>query len=312
MAGHHHHHHLEANAGDRRVALAVAVNLLLTVAQVIGGAVSGSLSLIADALHNFSDAISLIIAFLARRIARRPSDATMTFGYARAEVVAALINYTTLIVIGLYLVYEAVLRFIEPEPVAGWIIVAVAGVALVIDLVTALLTYALSKESMNIRAAFLHNVADALGSVGVIVAGSLILLYDWWIVDPIVTLLIAGYILWQAFSEIGGAIRMLMLGTPGDIDVGDVVAALRAMGSVEDVHHVHVWAIDESSNALEAHLVVADVRASEVEGIKREVKALLSERFAIGHATLELELASATCTQADTVIGHDMHAGHNH
>jgi len=151
--------------------LAIIVNVGLTFAQIVGGIFSGSLSLIADALHNFSDAASLAIAAYARRIARRPSNAAMTFGYVRAEVVAALINYTTLIVIGLYLVYEAVMRFITPEPVEGWIVVGVAVVALVIDLATAFLTYAMSKESMNIRAAFVHNVADALGSVGVIVAG---------------------------------------------------------------------------------------------------------------------------------------------
>ena len=115
MAGH--HHHIDPATGDKRVFLAVAVNMGLTIAQVAGGMISGSLSLIADALHNFSDAMSLIIAFGARKIARRPRDATMTFGYGRIEVVAALINYTTLIVIGLYLIYEAVTRFIEPQPV---------------------------------------------------------------------------------------------------------------------------------------------------------------------------------------------------
>ena len=134
----------------------------------------------------------------------------MTFGYARAEVVAALVNYTTLIVIGLYLAAEAVGRFFAPEPVDGWIVVWIAGAALVIDLVTALLTYSLSKSSVNIRAAFLHNVADALGSVAVIFAGTLILLYDWRLIDPAVTLMIAGYILWQSFAEIGGVIRIAL------------------------------------------------------------------------------------------------------
>lgn len=299
------HHHDAAEAGDRRVLWAVAVNMALTVAQVIGGIVSGSLSLIADALHNFSDAISLVIAFGARRIARRPSDETMTFGYVRAEVVAALINYTTLIVIGLYLVYEAVMRFFEPQPIAGWIIVIVAGIALVVDLVTAFLTYAMSKSSMNIRAAFLHNLADAMGSVGVIVAGTLILIYDWRIVDPIVTLLIAGYILWQAFSEIGGAIRLLMLGTPPDVDLPKLVEALRGTEGVEDVHHVHLWSIDERQNALEAHVVVADDARRNLEAIKQRIKRMTGDRFGIGHTTLEFEDVSSACLEGDArVIGH--------
>jgi cobalt-zinc-cadmium efflux system protein len=252
---HHHHHHIDPASGDRRVFWAIGVNFLLTIAQIVGGVMAGSLSLIADALHNLSDAVSLVIAFAARKIARRPSDSKMTFGYVRAEIVAALINYTTLIVIGLYLVYEAVMRFFEPQPVAGWMIVIIAGVALVIDIVTAMLTYTLSKSSMNIRAAFLHNVADALGSVAVIVAGTLIILFDWWLVDPIVTLMIAGYILWMAFAEIGGSIRVLMLGSPPEIDMEALIGALGEVEGVEGVHHVHVWAIDESQNALEAHVV---------------------------------------------------------
>ena len=162
--GHGHHHHVDPDAGDKRVFAAIAVNMGLTVAQVVGGIVSGSLALIADALHNFSDAVSLIIAFAARCIARRPRDEDMTFGYGRVEVVAALINYTTLIVIGLYLLYQAAVRLADPQPVAGWTIVIVAGIALIVDVVTAFLTYSMSKSSVNIRAAFLHNVADALGS----------------------------------------------------------------------------------------------------------------------------------------------------
>ena len=278
----------------------------------MGSIISGSLSLIADASHNFSDAISLIIAFGARRLAGRPSDETMTLGYVRAEIVAALINYTTLIVIGLYLVYEAVMRFFEPQPIAGWIIIIVAGIALAVDVITALLTYAMSKSSMNIRAAFLHNVADALASVGVIVAGTLILLYDWQIIDPIVTLMIAGYILWQAFTEIGASIQMLMLGVPPDVDAREVVDSLRSVQGVDRVHHVHVWAIDEQHNALEAHVVVADDAAQDIEAIKRQMKALLRERFSIGHTTLEMELTSAAGPErASTIIGHPTPAQHD-
>ncbi|MBU1313067.1 cation diffusion facilitator family transporter [Pseudorhizobium marinum] len=305
MSHHHHHHHQEAEGGDRRMVLAIIVNVGLTFAQIVGGIFSGSLSLIADALHNFSDAASLAIAAYARRIARRPSNAAMTFGYVRAEVVAALINYTTLIVIGLYLVYEAVMRFITPEPVEGWIVVGVAVVALVIDLATAFLTYAMSKESMNIRAAFVHNVADALGSVGVIVAGTLILLYDWQIVDPIVTLAIALYILWQAFAEIGGSIRMLMLGTPSGIDVPQLIDRLSGIDGVVDIHHVHVFAIDEQLTAMEAHVVLAASHGAQTELVKARLKALASQEFGIGHSTLEFASGEACCQGEDaSIVGH--------
>ena len=306
MAGHHHHHdHVGRDTGDRRVLWAVVVNIALTVAQVVGGILSGSLALIADALHNFSDAISLVIAFGARRIARRPANPAMTYGYARVEVVAALINYTTLILVGLYLLYEAAMRFAEPQPIAGWTVVIVAGIALVIDVVTALLTYTLSKESINIRAAFLHNVADALGSVGVIIAGTLILLYDWRIVDPVVTVLIAAYVLWHAFAEIGGAIRILMLGTPEHIDAEKLVSALRGVEGVRDVHHVHVWAFDEHEAALEAHIVVRDeADGPEAAAIRRRIRGVAADEFGIRHATLELEPASERPSEEQLVIGH--------
>ena len=303
--GHGHHHHVDPDAGDKRVFAAIAVNLGLTVAQVVGGIVSGSLALIADALHNFSDAVSLIIAFAARRIARRPRDEDMTFGYGRVEVVAALVNYTTLIVIGLYLLYEAALRFADPQPVAGWTIVIVAGIALIVDVVTALLTYTMSKSSVNIRAAFLHNVADALGSVAVIVAGTLILLYDWRLVDPIVTVLIAGYILWQSVREIGPVVRILILGSPPDIETRQVLDAVRDVDGVTDTHHAHFWQMNEHRAALDAHVVVAEGRWDEADAIKERIKAVLRDRFDIDHTTLELECARHACDDdAETFGGH--------
>lgn len=306
--GHGHHHHVDPEAGDRRVFAAIAVNLGLTAAQILGGIVSGSLALIADALHNFSDAISLIIAFGARKIAQRPRNAKMTFGYGRVEVVAALINYTTLIVIGLYLLYEAAMRFADPQDVEGWLIVVIAGIALVVDAATAMLTYTMSKSSVNIRAAFLHNVADALGSVAVIVAGTLILLYDWRLVDPIVTVLIAGYILWQSFREIGPVIRILMLGSPPEIETGAVLDTVRDLDGVAGIHHAHFWQMDEHRAALDAHVVIAEGRWSDADAVKEQIKTALADRFNIEHTTLELECARHACDDPSEFGGR----GHKH
>lgn len=311
MGGHHHHHHVDPDAGDARVFWAIVVNLGLTVAQAVGGLFAGSLALIADALHNFSDAVSLIIAFAARKIARRPADETMTFGYGRAEVVAALVNYTTLIVIGLYLAYEAVERFFDPQDVDGWLVVIIAVVALVVDLATAALTFAMSKTSMNIRAAFLHNVADAMGSVAVIFAGTLILLYDWRLIDPIVTLMIAGYILWQSFAEIGGVIRILMLGSPPETRSMELIEALRGIGGVAGVHHIHFWQMQEHEAALDAHLVIADERWEEAERIRDEARDMLGERFDVAHTTFELERAGHACHNRQ-LIGHPREHKHDH
>lgn len=298
----HGHPQLSAEAGDRRVGLAIVVNLGLTVAQVVGGALSGSLALVADAVHNFSDAVSLIIAFGARRIARRPADAGMTFGYARAETVAALVNYTTLILIGAWLIYEAILRFLAPQPILGWVVVILAGVALAVDVVTAALTWRMAKTSMNIRAAFLHNLADALGSVGVIVAGTLVILFDWTIVDPIVTLMIAAYILWHAFAEVGAVIRVLMLGSPPGVSSEAVLEALRQENGVEDVHHLHLWQMDEANPAVEAHVVLAEGRWDDADAIKVGLRSRLAT-LGIGHSTLELECHRHACDEP-RAIGH--------
>ncbi|MBV7408077.1 cation diffusion facilitator family transporter [Maritimibacter sp. DP1N21-5] len=292
----HGHHHMDPDAGDRAVAAAVGVNVLLTVAEIVGGILSGSVALIADAVHNLSDAASLAIAWFARRIGRWPTDAAMTFGYKRAELVAALINLTTLVVIGLYLIYEAVDRLLNPTEIAGWLMIIVSVFALVVDLVTALLTYRLSKESVNIRAAFLHNVADALGSIAVIVTGVLILNFGWLWADPVATFLIAGYILWMAFGEMRGVIRMLMLGTPPGIDPEAVIAAMEAERGVTGVHHFHVWQITENVTSVEAHLVTEAGDLAGVAAVKSRVRDMLGKQFGIGHVTLDTETTGDTCS----------------
>jgi len=287
MGHEHHHHHDIETMGDRRLIVAIAINMLLTLAQVVGGIISGSLALIADALHNFSDAAALLIAWVARRIGRKPADHFKTFGYKRAEVIAALINLVTLVLVGLYLIYEAIWRVFEPQIIEGWMVIIVAGIALIIDVVTAMLTYSMSKHSMNIRAAFLHNVSDALASVGVIVAGTLILLYDWYWTDTVLTLLIAGYVLYQAATLLPKTIHILMQGTPEDISINEVIQVMEQVTGVSNVHHVHIWQLDEHKNALEAHVVISDF--VEIETVKTALKVELEQRFNIGHSTLEFE-----------------------
>lgn len=307
-SGHHHRHnhaHGAAEAGDRKVAWAVAVNVLLTVAQIVGGVFAGSLALIADAIHNLSDAVALGLAYAARRVARRPADHEMTFGYGRAEIVAALANYTALLLIAAYLAYEAIWRLVEPEPVDGWIVVIVAGIALAVDVATMLLTFRLAKESMNIRAAFLHNLADALGSLGVIIAGTLVILYDWYVADALITLAIAGYIAWHVLREIGGVVRILMLATPPSLSPAAILDALREIDGVAGVHHLHVWRLDENRISLEAHIVVNDADLGRMAEIKRSIKDLLKARFDVAHSTLEFESKSENCLDSEEV-------GHRH
>ncbi len=281
------HDHGAEGMSDARLVWAVVVNVGLTVAQIVGGVISGSLSLIADALHNFSDAASLGLALFARKIGRRPADKLMTFGYGRAEVVAALINLTTLIIVGFYLLIEAATRYLDPQPIEGWTIVIVAGVALIVDVATAAMVHKGSKDSLNIKAAFLHNVSDALASVGVIVAGTLILLYELYVADLIMTVLIAAYVLYQGFSLLPKTIKLLMGAVPDDVEFDAIVQALRDTEGVASLHHVHIWSIDEHHRSLEAHLVPAEPSLEAFETVKANARRMLEQRFSISHATFE-------------------------
>jgi cobalt-zinc-cadmium efflux system protein len=280
-----------ATGGDKRLLVAIGVNVLLTVAQIIGGVFAGSLALIADAIHNLSDAAALAIALIARRIARTPADADHTFGHGRAELIGAVFNLSWLIFIGLFLIVEAIKRLLDPQPVEGWTVVVLAGIALVVDLATVLLTFRMAQKSMNIRAAFIHNLSDAMASLGVIVGGVLILTFGWHFVDAIVTLAIAGYILAHATIEIPKAIHILMQGVPKDLDVAKVTDDLKQVDGVLDIHHVHIWHIDEHRRSFEAHIVVDG--PAKMEPVKLILRQRLADNFDITHSTLEFEFASS-------------------
>ena len=255
MGGHHHH---SADAGTRRLAWAVAINMLLTVAQVVGGLLSGSLALIADALHNFSDAAGLLLALVARRISKRPADERRTFGYGRAEVVGGLINLTSIMVIAGYLLIEAITRTFDRPDIDGWMVVIVAGIALVVDAATAVLTYSMSKDSVNLKAAFLHNLADALASVAVIVTGTLIIHFDWYWTDIVATVGISVYIVWISWKPMKRCIRILMQSVPEGLSIDEIGQAIAGVDGVEAVAHLHVWPIDEGSVAAEVRIAMAD------------------------------------------------------
>jgi cobalt-zinc-cadmium efflux system protein len=294
-----------AGASDARLLWTVVFNQLLTVAQVVAGIFSGSLALLSDAAHNFNDANALLIAYVARRISRRGANERYTFGYRRAELIGAMVNLTTLGVVGLYLVYEAVMRFFNPEPIVGWLMAAAAGLALVVDVATAALLWSMSRGSLNVRAAFVHNLTDALGSVAVLVGAAAIIWLGWTWVDPALTLLIAGYVLWQVATMLPQAMRILMEGTPPGMKLEDVAAAMAADPRVQDVHHLHVWQLDEGQVALEAHIVAGPgLSAGDRDGLRHDVKLMLTDRFRISHSTVEIESATAAGAHAAGLLSH--------
>ncbi|WP_287882651.1 MULTISPECIES: cation diffusion facilitator family transporter [Paracoccus] len=303
--GEHGHSHLPGGVGDGTILIAVVVNLALTGAQILGGYVADSTALIADGVHNLSDALALVLAFGARRLARRPASPGMSYGWGRAEVVAAFVNYIALIAISVWLGIEALGRMVEPPQVAGGLVMALAGFALLVDIATAALVWRAAKESVNIRAAFLHNLADAAVSVAVILGGALIWAFGWHLADPVLTLLISGVILWHVGQEIGPVMRMLMLAAPAGVDHAALIGAMAGVEGVAGAHHLHLWQIDERRTALSVHLVMRD-GADAVMAV-RQAKAMLRRDFGIDHATIEAEREGDACSDAG-----DGHDGHRH
>lgn len=294
------HNHLSRdhgteNVSDRVLLWTIVINLGLSAFEFGAGAVAGSVALMADALHNTNDAGALIIAYVARRISRRGADQRFTFGYRRAELIGAMIQLTALIVVGLYLVYEAVSRFISPEPIAGVWVMAAASVALVVDVITAWLLWAMAKGSLNVKAAFVHNLSDALASVAVLLGGGVIYWLGWTWVDPVLTLIIAGYILYLSFGMLKRTSGILMEGSPPGFDFEALCEASKDIEGVCDLHHLHIWELDEEHRALEAHIVISDSNPARLNVTKMQLKQLLEEKYGITHSTLEFEYPLEKC-----------------
>ena len=279
------HYNSRHDMAGGKLGLAIFINVLLTVAQVVGGLLSGSLALIADALHNLSDAGAILVAAVARKIGSRSADANMTYGYKRAEIIGVLVNSTTLILVGLYLIYEAVNKYLDPKPIDGWIVFWVAGIALVIDIATAFLTYkAGAKESMNIKAAFIHNVSDALASVAVIIAGIMIISYRLYVFDVVATIGISVYVIYHGMILLKKSILISMQAVPEGMSIDDIRSSLETLEGVGGVDHIHVWQLDDKNVYFEGH-VLTEGRQPEL--VKEEIRAVLKDKFNITHSTIE-------------------------
>ncbi|MEC4685741.1 MAG: cation diffusion facilitator family transporter [Nitrospirota bacterium] len=279
------HDNNHTHSSDGKLGFAVFINVLLTVAQIIGGLLSGSLSLIADALHNLSDAGSILVAIVARRIGRKSANKNMTYGYKRAEIIGVLINSTSLILVGIYLIYEAIGKYFKPTPIDGWIVFWVAGIALVIDIGTALLTYkAGAKENMNIRAAFIHNISDALASLVVIFAGILIITYQLYIFDVIATIGISIYVIYHGMILLKKSILIIMQAVPEGINIDEIKTSLEKIDNIHEVDDIHVWQLDDKKKFFEAHILLSNV---EHESAKEKVRHILKNDFGIFHSTIE-------------------------
>ena len=283
-----HSHGIEGITGVRLL-FVMLLNFLITAAEVVGGIISGSLSLISDALHNLSDATAVIISYYALKISGRKGDAKKTFGYRRASIMAALLNSSVLVGISGFLFKEAYDKFMNPGEIDGMLVIWIALISLAADFVSMLLLRQGSHGDINVRSAYIHLLSDTLSSLGVVVAGVLILLFRIYWVDPLLTVLISVYILVESVGILKKATNILMQGTPEHIRVEDVAAAISGMEGVLGVHHVHIWSLDESNIQFEAHVDVADMPVSHAGELSARIEAALGERFGINHVTLQFE-----------------------
>jgi cobalt-zinc-cadmium efflux system protein len=301
MVGHDHDlAHIAAVSDQRRRALLISLyaNAALTLAEVVGGIVFGSLALLADAAHMLSDVAGLAIALLALRLIERPASVRHTFGLLRAEVLGAQANGVLLLAAAGWILLEAVRRISDPPDVAGPGLLIVATLGLTVNLGSAVLLARASGKSLNMRGAHAHMLADAAGSVGAIVAGLAVTLYDADWVDPLASVFIAALVVWTAWGLLRDTTHVLLEGAPNDLDPEQVERWLAGSPGVASVHHIHLWHLTSEATALSAH-VVLDGQPSlhQAQACGDDIKRSLAKRFAIHHTTLELECH--TCEPAD-------------
>lgn len=290
---HDHAHGSDGSLGGRLIA-GIAINVVISAVQIVGGIISGSLALIADALHNITDIASLALSLVAFRVAQRPADERYTFAYRRAEVLAAAVNATLLIVIAGYVGYEAILRIVSPEPVSGLIMIAAAAFGAIANGIGAWLLHT-RDNNLNARSAMLHLLSDSVASIGVLIAGIAIQFWSLYLLDPIISLLISAWLAWEAWQLVARAARVLMQGVPEDMELETVREAVLAVEGVTDLHDLRVWAISSDDVVLSVHLVLDRKSISDATEVVGRVKAVLHERFGVEHATIEIESAAGGC-----------------
>lgn len=282
--------HSHPDLKGRKLLLSIFLNVIITVAQVIGGIVSGSLALLSDALHNFSDVLSLTVSYIADRLSKKDASVTKTFGYKRAEIIAAFINSATLIVVAVYLIYEAAFRFMNPEAIESQLVIWLAILGILANGFSVILLSKEAKSNMNMRSAYLHLITDMAASVAVLIGGLLMLYFEWFWVDSLLTVLIAIYLLFMGYDLLKSSFKVLMLFTPDELSLEEVSAVICTFPEIKNVHHMHIWQLNEQETHLEAHLdFYEDVSLSEFDAVLTQVEDVLFHEFGINHVTIQPE-----------------------
>lgn len=297
----HNHSHSHSELKGRPLVISIFLNILITVAQVVGGLLSGSLALLSDALHNFTDVISLIVSYIANILSQKKASINRTFGYKRAEILAAFINASTLIIIAVLLIIEAVKRFQNPQEIESNLVIWLSLLGIIANGVSVLLLKKDADVNMNMRSAYLHLLTDMMASVAVLIGGLLMKFYQMFWVDSVLTLAIALYLIWVGYDLLKNSFKVLMLFTPEDIQVKDIVNELQQLSDIKNVHHVHIWQLNENEIHLEAHIDFnEDILLSQFDTILHKIEELLYHKFEINHINIQPEFGK--CESKDVIV----------
>ena len=310
--GHHHHHHGHNHNGDdrghqhannlrgKKLLWVAILNFSITIVQIIGGVISNSLSLISDAVHNLGDSSAIFIAFLAGKRSQKKPDEQYTFGYKRVEILTALFNAVVLISISIFLFFEAYQRFLNPEPIKGKIMFIVASFGLLANLISVLVLQKDKDHNLNVKAAYLHLLGDTLSSVAVIVGGIAIWLFNSFWIDPIITVIVGVFIIYHTWGVLKQSLDILMQATPNNVNINAIKEEVEKLEEVQDIHHVHVWNLDDSQTHLEAHIHLKNnIDMKKMMEVKKEIEQLLKHHN-IQHITLQIEYQ--TCKDSKELI----------
>ncbi|WP_299332864.1 cation diffusion facilitator family transporter [uncultured Psychroserpens sp.] len=286
----HSHSHTHSKVKDRNLFISILLNILITAAQIIGGVVSGSLALLSDALHNFSDVISLVVSYIASKLSRQKASIHRTFGYKRAEILAAFINASTLVIVAVLLIIEAIKRFKNPEEIESNLVIWLSLIAIIANGLSVLLLKKDADSNLNMRSAYLHLLTDMMASIAVLIGGLLMKYYQLFWVDSVLTFLIALYLIWVGYDLLKKSTKILMLFTPDQINIKEVVRVVNKLPKVNKLHHVHVWCLNDDELHLEAHLDLKEnITIHEFNSVLRDIEILLHDKFEINHINIQPE-----------------------
>lgn len=296
MGSHHHH-----DRKGKNLLISIVLNILITASQIVGGLISGSLALLSDALHNLSDVISLVISYIATKLSGKQASFNKTFGYKRAEIIAAFVNSSTLIVVAVILIKEAVERFINPQEIESGLVIWLSTIAIVGNGISVLLIRKDTHNNMNMQSAYLHLLTDMMASVAVLIGGILMKVFGAFWIDPLLTILIALYLVYMGYSLLKSSTKVLMLFTPEHIEVNQIVTLIGRIDKIKNVHHVHIWQLNEEEIHLEAHVDFnQDIPLSEFDDILEEIEQKVHDEYGINHVNIQPEFGK--CDSKNVIV----------